>query len=345
MANANRVLRAQTPLDQIVNFDEIGMVSPLPADPYFELSKCAENEQFEPASEDYRTGKTVCLMVVDWQVDFIEGPKAHLGVPGSKEDSVRLLKFIYNYMGGISKIVSTQDTHHVQSIFFPTWWVDKNYENNPDPLTIIKAEDVEAGEWIARMKKMEEDIKSEENKKTAKEKALEYCQYLAANNRMLLTIWNYHCEQGSVGAALEPQYFNIQWFHSLARGVNNPMAIKGLDVDSDMYGAFKPEHSTSNFINKPLIDAVLEHKYIIFCGQARNYCAGTTLVQLVDYFMNDKDPDAYNPEAVKKIIVLEDCMSPIGPMTPEQLAVEQYCRDCGVQFRKSTDDFSDIFVA
>lgn len=339
-ANFNRVLRAQTPLENIVQMDKIGMISPWPADYYIQLSKMAEAEQFDPAIDDYRTGNTVCLMVVDWQVDFIDGPLAHLPVPGSKEDSERLLKFIYKYMGGITKIVSTQDTHHVQSIFFPTWWINgKDYEN-PNPMTVITAEDVENSKWIARFKNP-----ADTSNDSAKQKALEYCKYLATNNRMLLTIWNYHCEQGSVGAALEPQYYNMVWFHSLARGVNNPMAIKGLDVDSDMYGAFKPEHSASNFINKPLIDATNEHKYIIFGGQARNYCAGTTLVQLVNCLMNAKDPEAYNPEAVKKIIVLEDCMSPIGTMTPEQLEVEQYCKDCGVQFRKSTDDFSDVFAA
>lgn len=338
MANANRrVLRAQTPLEQIVDFSKIGQLTQLPQKEYMELAKKAESEEFDPAANDYMRGNTVCLIVVDWQNDFIEGPMAHLGVEGSRADSERLFKFIHQHMGGITTILSTVDTHNPQSIFFSTWWRNNKYEN-PEAFTPITVKDIEEEIWIPRYKDP-----LDKSKDSAKDKALAYCRELEAKKRPPLTIWPYHCEQGSTGAALECQYFNLQWFHSLARGTSNLKAIKGLDVNSDMYGALKPEFSETNFLNKPLIDAVLNYKYIITCGQARNFCWDTTLVQVVDYFMNDKDPDAYNPDVVKRIIALEDCTSPIGGMTPENLAVEQHCRDCGVQFRKSTDDFSDIF--
>lgn len=338
MANANRVLRAQTPLEQIVDFSKIGQLTQLPQDLYMALSQKAENEEFDPAAEDYKRGETVCVIIVDWQNDFIEGPMAHLGVEGARADSERLFKFIHKYMGGITTILSTVDTHNPQSIFFPTWWINPKTYENPAPFTTIMAKDIEDGIWMPRFKDP-----LDKSGKTAKEKALAYCRELEANKRPPLTIWPYHCEQGSTGAALECQYFNLQWYHSLARGTSNLKAIKGLDPSSDMYGALKPEFSETNFLNKPLIDAVLNYKYIITCGQARNFCWDTTLVQIVDYFMNAKDPDAYNPDVVKRIIALEDCTSPIGGMTPENIAVEQHCKDCGVQFRKSTDDFSDIF--
>jgi len=337
MSSNVRVLRAQTPLEQIIAFSKIGKLGQLTQAEYMALSKKAENEEFDPASYDFRIGKSVCLLVVDWQNDFIEGPYAHLGVVGSREDSERLFRFVHKYMGGITNILSTVDTHNPQSIFFPTWWIDQNY-NNPEPMTIITAEDIESGKWIPRFKNP-----ADTSKQSPKEKAIKYCRDLAVNNRPPLTIWAYHCEQGSTGAALECQFFTLQWFHSLARCTSNLKAVKGLDPSTDMYGALMGESSESNFINKPLIDAVLKYDHIIMCGQARNYCFDTTLLQLVDYFCNDKDPDAYNPEVVKRIYVLEDCTSPIGGMSPENLAVEEHCKERGVNFRKSTDDFSDIF--
>ena len=77
-----------------------------------ELSQKAESEEFDPAADDYKKGNTVCLIVVDWQNDFIEGPMAHLGVEGARTDSERLFKFIHQYMGGITTILSTVDTHN-----------------------------------------------------------------------------------------------------------------------------------------------------------------------------------------------------------------------------------------
>lgn len=335
---ASRILRANTPLEEIVDFSKIGLISQLPPEANLALSKRAENEEFNPAAEDYMNGKTVCLIAVDWQNDFIEGPEAHLGVAGSKEDSIRLFQFIHRYMGGITTILSTMDTHNPQSIFFPTWWLNPKTYENPEPLTVITAKDIEDGIWRPRFKDPQD-----KSGKTPVEKAIEYCRSLESRNRPKLTIWPYHCEQGSTGAALECQYYLLQWYHSLARGTSNLKAIKGLDPSTDMYGALKPESSESNFLNKPLIDAILNYRHIIMCGQARNFCFGTTLIQLVEYFLNDKDPEAYNPDVIKRIHVLEDCTSPIGVMTPEALAIEQFCRENGVNFRKSTDDFSDIF--
>lgn len=338
MTTTGRILQAETPLDEIVNMSQIGRMIQLPQNEYMALSCKAENEPFDPAADDYKNGNTICLIVVDWQNDFIEGPMAHLGVEGSRDDSERMFKFVHKYMGGITNILSTVDTHKPQSIFFPTWWVNAKTYENPKPFTTITAKDIEEGIWMPRFKDP-----LDKSGKLPKQKALDYCRELEAKKRPLLTIWPYHCEQGSTGAALECQYYNLQWYHSIARATSNLKAIKGLDPSSDMYGALKPEFSETNFLNKPLIDAVLDYKYIFMCGQARNYCFDTTLIQLVDYFMNDKDPEAYNPEVIKRIHVLEDCTSPIGAMSPEDIAVEQYCKDCGVKFVKSTDDFSDIF--
>ncbi len=333
-----RVLQARTPLEKIVDFSKIGLIQQLPQDKYMALSQLAEQEEFDSAAADYSNGNTVCVIVVDWQNDFIEGPMAHLGVDGSKADSERAFRFLHNYMGGITTILSTVDTHSPQSIFFPTWWMDKDYQN-PAPFTTISSKEIEDGIWIPRFKDP-----SDKSRKKPKQKAIDYCKELESKKRPLLTIWPYHCEQGSTGAALETQYFQLQWYHSLARSTSNLKAIKGLDPSSDMYGALKPEFSETNFLNKPLIDAVLQYRYIFMFGQARNYCFDTTLVQLVDYFMNKSDPEAYNPDVINRIYVLEDCTSPIGTMTPENLAVEAYCRDCGVHFVKSTDDFSMLFA-
>lgn len=98
------------------------------------------------------------LLLIDFQNDFCIGPKEQtalgltrcgtLSVDGAYEDCARVAKFITDNGKNITKIVLTQDTHHVMDISHPTFW-RKADGSMPDPFTAISSTDIAEGKYYA----------------------------------------------------------------------------------------------------------------------------------------------------------------------------------------------------
>ena len=118
-----------------------------------------------------------------------------------------------------------------------------------------------------------------------------------------LCIWPYHCLQGTAGAALENQFANMIYFHSVAKRAVVQRLVKGQDPMSEMYGIIRPEYDTKGYINMDF----LEH-----------YAA--------------------RPEVTKKVYILEDCMSPIpGYEEATARTFEEFRKNYHVSLVRSTD--------
>ena len=104
-----------------------------------EILKKANEEHLTPASQNR---EKVLFLGIDIQQDFMDN--GALGVPGAKQDVLRVTKFIYNNMDKISNIAVSLDTHLPHQIFHPCWWIDEN-GNHPAPYTIITLADLDAG--------------------------------------------------------------------------------------------------------------------------------------------------------------------------------------------------------
>ena len=272
----------KTSYSEIVNENYIGKTeNPIPMN---EILKKANEEKLEPSSSSL---EKVLFLGIDVQQDFMDN--GALGVPGAHEDVARMTKFIYNNMEKITHISVSIDTHIPHQIFHPCWWIDEN-GNNPAPYTVITLADLDSGKW----RPIVEPIKSRE-----------YVENLEKNSKKKLCIWTYHCLQGTEGAALENQFVNMIYFHSVARKYALNPIVKGQDPLSEMYGIIKPEYDRRGYVNQALLNKFAKFDKIIIGGEARDYCVYESLCQMLEFYKDDTD-------MLKKFYILEDCMSAIG---------------------------------
>jgi hypothetical protein len=297
----------QTRYEQIVNPADIGKPVRTSLN---ELAGLARREHLSPSSEDK---EKILLLAIDVQNDFMEG--GPLGVPGSLGDVGNLTRFIYENMGKITKIMVSLDTHQPMQIFHPAWWKDPE-GNPPQPFTLIRSRDVEEGKWIPQL---------------LPEESLEYVTRLEKLGKKELCIWPYHCIEGTFGCALEGQFANMVYFHSLVRQTEVKRLVKGLHPDTEMYGIFRPEYSRENLRNEKLLEEISTYDRILVAGEAKSHCVLESVSQLLEYFREKGIPG-------RKLTILEDCMSPIGgyeDVTEE--AFRRFVEKDGIQVVRSSE--------
>ena len=299
----------QTQYNEIVNVPSIGLANnPIPLN---DILKKAGEENLLPAAQNK---ERVLFLGIDVQQDFMDN--GALGVTGAHGDVERMTQFIYNNMDKISNIAVSIDTHTPHQIFHPCWWVDEN-GNNPAPYTAITLADLDAGKYLPVINP---------------QKTRDYVEHLEKDGKKTLVVWSYHCLQGTTGAALENQFANMIYFHSVAKKTVVQRLVKGQDPLSEMYGIIKPEYDTQNYINIDFLNKLETYDKIVVGGEARDYCVYESLKQMLEYYAN-------NTEVLKKVYVLEDCMSAIG----NPADVDKMYADLQNQYKfnivKSTDDF------
>ena len=269
----------KTSYAEIVNVNYIGK----PENPISlnEILTKARSENLSPASKN---PQRVLVLAIDVQQDFMDN--GALGVPGANEDVKRMTRFIYDNMDKISKIAVSIDTHIPHQIFHPCWWIDEN-GNHPAPGTMITLADLDAGKYRAVI-----------NPNGSRN----YVENLERNSKQKLTVWPYHCIKGTTGCALENQFSNMVYFHSVAKKTVTIPLVKGEDPMSEMYGIIKPEYDTKGFVNTDFLNTVEKYDIIIIMGEAKSHCVLESIKQFLEHYTG-------RPEVTKKIYILEDCMS------------------------------------
>lgn len=300
----------KTPYCDIVNVASIGSeTNPIDLNVILPL---AAQEGLTPANKNT---ERVMFLGIDVQQDFMDN--SALGVAGARGDVERMTKFIYDNADKITKIAVSIDTHTPHQIFHPCWWIDKN-GNNPASGTIITLADLDSGKWRPIIKPIE---------------SREYVEHLEQDGKKNLCIWNYHCIQGTSGAALENQFANMIYYHSVAKKSIVKRLVKGYDPCSEMYGIIKPEYDQKNFINLEFLNELVRYDKIIVGGEAKSHCVLETIKQILEHFAN-------KPDVTNKIYILEDCMSSIpGFEDITEQTFQSWNAMYGVHFVKSTDNF------
>jgi len=275
-----------------------------------EILAKANQEKLQPASKNV---EQVLVIGIDVQNDFMEN--GALGVQGSHKDTERFTQFIYDNMDKIAQIAVSIDTHNPFQIFHPCWWVDAD-GNNPPPFTPITLKDLDDGKWFPVV----DPIRSRR-----------YVEGLATKAKKDLFIWTYHCLQGTHGAALENQFANMVYFHSVAKKTMVNRIVKGTDPFSEMYGIFAPEFDEKGFINLDVLNKMAKFDKIVIGGQASDFCCYESIKQLLEFHKS-------NSELLKKVFILEDCMSAVMD-TPEQSKAryDEFKKIYKVNIVKSTD--------
>lgn len=269
----------KTKYEEIVNVNAIGKAeNPISMN---EILKKANDEQLTPSKQNK---ERVLFIGIDVQQDFMDG--GALGVPGAHGDVERMTRFIYNNMNKISNIAVSIDTHTPHQIFHPCWWIDEN-GNNPAPNTPITLEDLDNGKYRPIIHPL---------------KSRQYVENLEASAKKTLMVWPYHCIQGTTGCALENQFANMVYFHSVAKKSVVQRLVKGQDPLSEMYGVIKPEYDTNGYINLDFLNKIEKFDKVIIGGEAKSHCVMESIKQILEHYET-------RPEVTKKIYILDDCMS------------------------------------
>lgn len=264
--------------------------------------------------------KKNALILIDVQYDFTN-PKGALFVPGAVEDCKRTANFILNNVDEIDYLATTLDSHIVNDIAHPSFWEDKD-GNNPAPFTVISAQDVRDGKWVAKF--------------TTVSKALSYLEALEAQAEFVHVIWPQHCLIASKGHAMDEIVFDAIVKYQYT-GKACQFVTKGTHPMTEHFGAFKAQvpiaGQPQTELNMQLLKTLAEYDNVYLAGQAKSHCVATTLKQALEF----------EPELAKKIIVLEDCMSnvpggPVAGVTFAELAQPIYekAKAAGVRFELST---------
>lgn len=293
---------------EIVNGNYIGSVEN-PVD-LNEILKKADKEGLEPSLKDK---ERVLFLGIDVQQDFMD--HGALGVAGAQKDVERMTRFIYDNIEKISNIAVSMDTHTPHQIFHPCWWIDENGEH-PAPYTMITLKDLDEGRWRAVI-----------NPQASRE----YVKHLEQDAKKALCIWTYHCMQGTTGAALENQFANMIYFHSVARKAVVQRLVKGQDPMSEMYGIIRPEYDTKGYMNLEFLNKLERFDKVLIAGEAKSHCVLESIKQILEYYET-------RPEVTEKVYVLEDCMSSIsGYEDMANQMFEDFRKRYRIQLVKSTD--------
>ena len=251
--------------------------------------------------------KRIELLIIDPQNDFCDLPAdwcsvdhltaqavlPALPVAGAHTDMLRLAELIRGGANGISAITVTLDSHHQFDIAHPTFWKTRLAEA-VTPFTPITASQVRSGDFAPKDALM-------------LPRALAYLDELEKRGRYTLMVWPVHCEIGSWGQNVHPAVkaaYNA-WEDSrlaVARKVN-----KGSNPWTEHYSALQAEvpdsDDESTQLNTALIASLDTADMIVIAGEASSHCVRATTEHLVDNLPSRQ---------AGKVVLLTDCMSPVG---------------------------------
>jgi nicotinamidase-related amidase len=296
---------------------------------------------------------SITLLLIDVQKDF--HPGGSLAIASAGDDSDRIAQFIELHAERLDRIVCTLDSHLKLHLANPGFWYDRDYQNHPNPFTIISADDIRKGVWKPRKDlripagsidpvifpaSIAAKIEYDELHQTLDltNYCIEYAERLEAAGRFQICIWPEHCLMGSPGHGFVDRVRIAldRWSETTGRSVE--IVHKGQNILTEMYSALAADVpiSRETAMNTELRTSLLSCRTLLVCGQALSHCVNYTVRDIVGD-RNKGVPDIQSTD----IIVLTDCSSPVSGF---ETAAACFCEDmkkAGVRFLKSTD--LDIF--
>lgn len=273
--------------------------------------------------------KTYKTFGIDLQNAFTKDGEP-LCVPGAPEDNQRIHNLIRTAAPYIADIVLTVDTHPVNHIGHPGYWLT-NENVNPNPFTFITEEMLVSGA-----------IRTADPDKA--KYALDYVRALGGT-----MVWPVHCVPGTDSHKLSPE---IQQALNNWRGVTGgtPTIVKkGFHLDLESFGIFEPEYQShenifADFNDNLLGDLLFGDHDIVVVGEASSHCVKRSVEQLVHRLDTYGIPGRNDEFDFSRIIILRDCMSPVPGFeaVAEQFFVDMAAK--GVIVTTSTEFLSTLTV-
>jgi nicotinamidase/pyrazinamidase len=238
------------------------------------------------------------LLVIDPQNDFCDVPGAALPVPGANADLVRLAEFLRAAQPAVSDVLVTLDSHPSVAIERTTFWHDRNGQA-VSPFTQITEADVRAGSYRPRQASLQGEV-------------IAYLHALEAAGHYRLMVWPVHAVIGTWGHNIHPQLAAeiARWEEGTQRGALK--LLKGMNPLTEQYSAVRAEVPRSDDprtqSNGVLIErAIPREELLIVGGEAASHCVAATMTDLFQEM---------TPEQRQRVILLTDCMSPVGGFEP-----------------------------
>ena len=253
------------------------------------------------------------LLIIDPQNDFCDQPGAALPVPGAMADMARLAKFITAREDRLREVVVTLDSHAYVGIERPTFWQTGAAESVA-PFTEILAEDLNQGRYLPR-------------KSANLMPALEYLRKLEAAGRYRLMVWPVHCVTGTWGHNIHAGVADALNAWELATQKPVDKVLKGLNPLTEQYSAIRAEvpdpADPRTETNTALVQRIAAASgWIFVAGEALSHCVSATMADLYERLP---------PRQLEKIVLLTDCMSPVGGFEAQGQAFLKASREQGVR--------------
>ncbi|MDP5240457.1 cysteine hydrolase [Uliginosibacterium sp. 31-16] len=253
------------------------------------------------------------LLIIDPQNDFCDLPEAYcpplptgaermlpaLPVSGAHADMLRLAALIDAGLAGLGDITVTLDSHQHLDIAHPTFWCDARGAAIA-PFTQITAADARAGKYRPKLLQ-------------AQARVLAYLDALEAAGRYTHMVWPVHCEIGTWG-------HNIH--HDLRLALNRweeqclavvDKVSKGSNPWTEHFSAIMAEvpdpADASTQLNAGLIARLQSADRLYIAGEAGSHCVRATVEHLADNFASAD---------LHKIVLIEDCISPVSGFAANQ---------------------------
>ena len=278
---------------------------------------------------------TTQLLIIDPQNDFCDVPAHYrpvdpltgtvvtpaLPVAGAHADMQRTAAFIRAAGPALDNIAVTLDSHHHVDIAHPTFW------QRPDggavsPFTTITAAQVRAGEFLPR-------------DPAALPRTLTYLDELESRGRYTLMVWPVHCEIGTWGHGVHADVraaYN-EWEEQHLRGVRK--VTKGENPWTEHYSAIQAEVPDAadehTQMNTAFLAELDRAGLLLIAGEASSHCVRATTEHIVANLPGGR------PE---RIVLLTDCMSPVGGFEAQHAEFLAEMRAKGVRLMSSIEAMS-----
>jgi len=229
---------------------------------------------------------------IDFQKAFV-CPGEPLCPAGAFEDVVRFSNFITEAEEDIVDIFLTVDQHPIAHIGHPGWWLTSEGVS-PEPFTLVNLLALESGAIQAADPKKQEYAK----------------RYIDPIRGSM--IWPVHCVPGTQSYELSNNLVAaVHSWENSGPGRIATMAKKGYHQDLESFGIFEPEYKghgniLADFNDNLLGNLLFGNLPIVVGGEARSHCVRCSVEQMVQRIQD------YNLGFdLKKIVLLEDCMSDV----------------------------------
>ena len=277
------------------------------------------------------------LLIIDPQNDFCDLPAdlipdgyaPSLPVTGAHQDMLRVASLIRDGGAGLSQISVTLDAHHRYDIAHPTFWRTGD-GGAVAPFTQISAQQLREGAFVPAAF-------------GALPRAQHYLDALESAGRYQLMVWPVHCEIGSWG----------QNIHGAVRAAYNAWEVAQLQVVAKLSKGSNPwtEHYSAVMaevpdpqdpatqLNIPFLDSLVSAERIYICGEAGSHCVKASTEHIADYLQAQQ-----GREALARLVLLTDCMSPVPGFEAQQEAFVAAMLARGARLATSTEILPELLA-